>query len=388
MAACHHYTVGPYFGVDEPSQTLEEDTLFAYLRLARTPHVGPITFQRLIQIYSTPQAALAALPELSLRGGRKTALKPASLASVRSEVVATRARNGDYLIWGQAAYPFALSHIADAPIALAAFGNLSLLKRPIIAMVGSRNASAAGQRMAQELSQGLSAHGFVVVSGLARGIDTVAHRHAIDTGTIAVLGNGISHAYPRENKELQERIIESGRVLSENHPDTAPQASQFPRRNRIISGLASGVIIVEAARRSGSLITARLANEQGREVMAVPGSPLDPRCHGSNNLLREGAYLIETVEDVLNIIQPQITAPTFQASAPADLRGEPALPNTLTPTQRADITRLLGPVPIAIDELVSMSGLAVPLVYLAILELQLAGRLTQEADGKISLLDG
>jgi DNA processing protein len=367
---------------------LQDNVLLACLQLARTRNIGPITFQRLLQIYTTPQAALAALPELSLRGGPKTALKIASLASARDELATTRAHQGEYLIWGQAGYPGPLSHIADAPIALAAFGHLSLLKRPIIAMVGSRNASAAGQRLAQELSQGLSRHGIVVVSGLARGIDTVAHRHAIDGGTIAVLGNGISHTYPLENKELQEKIIAGGLVLSENHPDAAPQASQFPRRNRIISGLASGVLIVEAARRSGSLITARLANEQGREVMAVPGSPLDPRCHGSNNLLREGAYLIETIEDVLTLIQPQITAPGLQAKAPAGLRGDPRPASTLTQAQRLQITRLLGPVPITIDALVSMSGLSVPLVYLAVLELQIAGRLTQEANGKISLLDG
>ncbi len=366
---------------------ISDERLQSYLQLARTPSIGPITFQRLMQLYPSPQEALAALPELAARGGRKSPLKTASRDEVKKEIDTTIAHGGHYLIYGEQGYPSALSHIADPPIALAAHGHMSLLHKPTLAIVGARNASAAGQKIAETLSHELSGRGLIMASGLARGIDAAVHRQALSGGTIAVLGNGITHAYPRENTDLQNAILAQGLVLTENHPHSQPQASQFPRRNRIISGLSLGVIIVEAARRSGSLITARLANEQGREVMAVPGSPLDARCHGSNNLIRQGAHLIENADDVLNIIQPLLDVQALRAKPSRKLRLQRSTPRSLTSQQRSVITRLLGPVPISVDELVTCSNEPVPIVYLAILELQLAGRLIQDADGKISLLD-
>ena len=383
-----HETHESILSVQAPATpTLSDATLQSYLQLARTPTIGPITFQRLMQLYPSPQEALAALPELAARGGRKSPLKIASRDEVKREIDITREHGGQYLICGEDGYPEALSHIADPPIALAVHGHVSLLGKPTLAIVGSRNASAAGQKITETLSHELSGRGLVIASGLARGIDAAAHGQALNGGTIAVLGNGITHAYPRENTDLQKAILSQGLVASENHPNSQPQAAQFPRRNRIISGLSLGVIIVEAARRSGSLITARLANEQGREVMAVPGSPLDARCHGSNNLLREGAHLIETADDVLNIIQPLLEVRTLRAKPSRQLRLQRQSPRSLTSQKRSVITRLLGPVPITIDELVTRSNEPVPIVYLAILELQLAGRLTQDADGKISLLE-
>ncbi|MCH1542513.1 MAG: DNA-processing protein DprA [Alphaproteobacteria bacterium] len=362
------------------------DRQLAYLRLARTDQIGPVTFQRLLTVYGTAEKALEALPELSQRGGRKRPLRAFSMAKAKAEYGQTDALNGRYLFWGEEGYPTGLQALPDAPPVLAAHGHSALLEKPMIAMVGARNASAAARKMTSTLSTGLAAAGLVIVSGLARGVDGAAHQAALESGTIAVIGNGAAHAYPRDNTDLQNAIIEQGLLLSENPPDTAPQASLFPRRNRIISGLSLGVIVVEAAQRSGSLITARLAGEQGREVFAVPNSPLDTRCLGSNNLLRDGAVLTETADDVLNVLRPLMEQREMDAREPLPPKRSEMTPTVPDDSVRALIIELMGPVPITIDELVEAANAPVSTVHLVLLELDLAGRLTQEPGGKISLI--
>ena len=358
----------------------------AYLRLARTEKIGPVTFQRLIRLYGTGEAALEALPELSSRGGRQRPLKAFSLAKAKQEYSDTQKLGGQYLIWGTQTYPTALAALPDAPPLIAAHGHTHLLERPMVAMVGARNASAAARKITAQLAGDLSANGIIIVSGLARGVDGAAHEAALSQGTIAVLGNGAAHAYPRENTGLQNRIIEQGLLLAENPPDTPPQASLFPRRNRIISGLSLGVIVVEAARRSGSLITARFAGEHGHEVMAVPGSPLDARCLGSNNLLRDGATLIETADDVMGVLRPLIERPEMDANHRPFSCAPSAPPPSIDDSDRHNLIELMGPVPMSVDDLIEQSQMPVQHVHLVLLELDLAGRLTHEPGGKICLI--
>lgn len=361
------------------------DRQIDYIRLARTPHIGPVTFQRLMTVYGSPEKALAALSDLSARSGRQKPIKPTSRAKAQKEYAATEALGGAYVFWGEDGYPALLHSLPDAPPVLAAHGHLSLLQRPSMAMVGARNASAAARKITGDLADTLGAAGLVITSGLARGVDGAAHQAALSHGTIAVIGNGAAHSYPKDNADLQSAITEQGLLLAENPPDTAPQASLFPRRNRIISGLSLGVIVVEPARRSGSLITARLAGEYGREVFAVPGSPLDARCHGSNNLLRDGAVLTETADDVLAVIQPQIERTDMAARRGKPFEAPRNAPE-LSDSQRQDIIELLGPVPMTVDELIAQADAPVQVVHLVLLKLDLAGRLTTEPGGKISLI--
>jgi DNA processing protein len=367
------------------TEHLSEADILAYIRLSRTEKLGPVTFRRLMNLYTEPHEALSALPELAAGGGRAKSFKALSLQAARREYDATLKRGGTFLVLGTASYPKLLAQTPDAPPIMSCYGHPHLLVKPMLAIVGARNASAAGQRMAGKLAKDIGARDLIVVSGLARGIDRAAHQGALATGTIAVIANGIDHFYPRENAELQQQIHDQGLILCENPPGTAPQASQFPRRNRIISGLSLGVIVVEAARRSGSLITARLAGEQGREVMAVPGSPLDPRCHGSNHLIRTGAALIETVDDVLEAVRPLIEnmeLKTPEQKTPS--RGKTP-PPTVSDAMRRKITDLLGPAPTRIDDLVAQADVPLQSVHLVLLELELAGRLTYDNGGQVCL---
>jgi len=366
--------------------SLPLDRQLAYLRLARTEHIGPVTFQRLMGVYGDPEKALAALPELSQRGGRKKPLRAFAMIKAKAEYAETEKLGGSYLFWGETGYPAALQTLPDGPPILAAHGHLKFIDKPMIAMVGARNASAAARKMNTILAEDLSAAGLVIVSGLARGVDGAAHQAALEHGTIAVIGNGAGHAYPRDNTDLQNAIIEQGLLLSENPPDTVPQASLFPRHNRIIAGLSLGVIVVEAAQRSGSLITARLAGEQGREVFAVPNSPLDARCLGSNNLLRDGATFTENIDDVLNVLRPIIDQREMDARSPPPPKQAPSEPAAPDDDLRQEIIALMGPVPMTVDELVEAVNAPVSDVHLVLLELELAGRLTQEPGGKISLI--
>ncbi|WP_395679664.1 DNA-processing protein DprA, partial [Inquilinus sp.] len=270
-----------------------------WLRLARTDAVGPITFHALIARYGSAGAAIAALPELSRRGGRRVELKPPAIAEAKRELEALARIGGRLVAACEPDYPAILAMIEDAPPVLSLLGRGDLAARPMVGMVGARNASLNGRRFAHDMARQLGEAGFTVVSGFARGIDTAAHEGAFATGTLAVLAGGIDIVYPPENAGLYDRLTDSGLVVAECAVGTQPTARHFPRRNRLISGLSLGTVVVEAALRSGSLITARMAAEQGRQVLAVPGSPLDPRAQGCNRLIRGGATLVESAEHVI-----------------------------------------------------------------------------------------
>ncbi len=280
-----------------------EQDLLDRLRLIRSANIGPVTYFQLLARFGNAAAALAAIPQLAARSGGK-APRIADLKDVAAEIDAVQRLGARYLFLGQGLYPSLLAEIDSAPPALIVRGDLSLIERPAIAIVGARNASAAACRFARDLARGLAEEGVLVVSGLARGIDSAAHQGALGGGTAGVIASGIDITYPPENKELQEQVATHGLLIAEQPPGREPLARHFPYRNRIIAGMALGTVVVEAAPKSGSLITARLAGEAGREVMAVPGSPLDPRAQGCNSLIRDGATLIQSVADVLETIRP------------------------------------------------------------------------------------
>ena len=350
------------------------------LRLIRTAGIGPIAFRQLLLRFGSASEALAAIPDLARRGGGKApSLYPISAAE--REIAAVEALGARYLSIGQGLYPRPLAELENAPPLITVKGRLDLLDRPMVAIVGARNASAAACRFARGLAHDLGRDGVSVVSGLARGIDSAAHDGSIEDGTIAVIAGGIDVVYPPENEARQAAIAERGLLIAEMAPGTEPRARHFPYRNRIIAGLAAGTVVVEAAPRSGSLITARLAAEAGREVMAVPGSPLDPRAQGCNQLIRDGATLIQNAADVIEAVRPtlgQLASPRASFEPASD--HEEAEPDL-----RATIESLLGPSPVLVDELVRQSGGAAGSVQLILLELDLAGRLDRHAGGKVSL---
>jgi DNA processing protein len=352
--------------------------LIARIRLIRSPSIGPVTYRQLIARFGSAQAALEAIPDLARRGGgappRLVGADQAAREQARVEKL-----GGRYLVLGQGLYPSLLAQMDDAPPLLIAKGNVGLLDRPSVAIVGARNASAAACRFARSLAHDIGSEGLVVVSGLARGIDSAAHDGALESGTVAVIAGGIDVFYPPENEQRQKALSERGLVLAEMPPGTEPRARHFPYRNRIIAGLTLGTIVVEAAPRSGSLITARLAGEAGREVMAVPGSPLDPRAQGCNALIRDGATLVQNAADVIEAIQParaRVASPEAGYDPPAEqFDGEAA----------EAVESLLGPSPVPVDEIIRLSGAPSGAVQMALLELDLAGRLDRHAGGKVSL---
>ena len=359
-----------------------------WLRLIRSENIGPRTFRTLINRYGSARAALDALPELARRGG---ALKPARVCpreQAERELEASR-RFGIILIaLGEPDYPERLRMIDDAPPLVGVRGKVKVLTSNMVALVGSRNASAAGVKFAERIAHELSDAGFVIASGLARGIDAAAHRASLAGGTVAVLAGGHDHIYPAEHAPLLESILPAGAAVTEMPLGWEPRAHDFPRRNRLISGLALGVVIVEAARRSGSLITARMALEQGREVFAVPGSPLDPRAEGTNGLLKQGATLVTEAADVVNVLQP-ILGQRFEQLAQESEDGpdDVALPVSEPATSdRARIIGLLGPTPVSIDDLVRLSNSSPTIVRMVLLELDIAGRLERHGGGLISLV--
>jgi DNA processing protein len=381
--------------------SLTDQQRFDWLRLFRTETIGPRTFRALLNRFGSARAALEALPDLARERGRPIVI--AAEREIEAELTAMRRIGGHFVALGEADYPAPLEAIDSAPPLVAMRGIAAILARPMVAIVGARNASALGRRFAAQLARGLGEAGIVVVSGLARGIDGAAHEATLGTGTAAVLAGGLGRVYPREHEPLADKIAETGCILSEMPFEWVATGRDFPRRNRIVSGLAYGVVVVEAALRSGSLITARFANEQGREVFAVPGSPLDPRSAGANRLIRQGATLITGVGDILESLQPMIAA--GEPSAPPLREGEkpddeplwdewPELAQiapTAPPQQasnehagRERLVSLLGRVPISIDEARS-SGLALSEVQLAVLELDLAGRIERHGDNRISL---
>jgi DNA processing protein len=346
----------------------------------RTPGIGPVTYRQLIARFSTPAAALAAVPDLARRGGGKApALRTRDDAE--REIAKVEKFGARFLALSEGLYPRLLAEIEDAPPLLIAKGNLNLLDRQAVSIVGARNASAAACRFAGGLAHDLGQGDLVVVSGLARGIDSAAHDGALETGTIGVIAGGIDVFYPPENQARQEVLYERGLVLAEMPPGTEPRARHFPYRNRIIAGIGSGTVVVEAAPRSGSLITARLAADAGREVMAVPGSPLDPRAQGCNQLIRDGATLVQNAADVVEAIRLPASSvrsrPTIFDHAPEEmLDGEDVL---------ASVEGLLGPSPVPVDEIIRLSGAPSGAVQMALLELDLAGRLDRHAGNKVSL---
>jgi len=350
------------------------------LRLIRSANIGPISFVQLVRRFGSAGAALDAIPELAARAGGK-APRLAGLDEIKRETEAVARAGARHIFLGEADYPALLAEIDTAPPALIVRGEIALAERPCVGIVGARNASAVACRFARELATGLAREGVTVVSGLARGIDTNAHVGSLDGGTIGVIASGIDIAYPPENGALQEEVAKRGLLIAEQPPGREPLARHFPSRNRIIAGLSVGTVIVEAAPKSGSLITARLANEAGREVMAVPGSPLDPRAQGCNQLIRDGATLIQNVAEILEAIRP-ISGRVRQA-----MSGYSAEPfqGDASDMERAEILRLLSPVPVPVDEIVRQSGSAPAVVQLILLELELAGRLERHAGGRVSL---
>ena len=354
----------------------------ARLRLIRSENIGPITYFQLLARFGSAAAALDAIPGLATRGGGR-APRLASRAAVEREMEEVARLGARYLFLGQGLYPPLLAELETAPPALIVKGHPTLLDRPAVAMVGARNASAAACRFARALAQKLGEAGMVIVSGLARGIDTAAHDGALETGTIAVVAGGIDVFYPPENEERQRAIAERGLLIAEQPPGVEPRARHFPYRNRIIAGLAHGTVVIEAAPKSGSLITARYATEYGRDVMAVPGSPLDPRAQGCNQLIREGAILVQNADDVLETISPFKLRPFAQKRfdyAP------PAAAADASEQERRAILDLLSPTPVPVDEIVRQSRLPPATVQTVLLELELAGRMERHAGGRVSLV--
>jgi DNA processing protein len=351
-----------------------------WLRLYRSENVGPVTFFRLIERYGTAAKALDALPDLAGRGGqRKYALYPKD--STERELAALQRIGAELLLATDPRFPEALHALEIAPL-LTVLGDPSLLTRPSVALVGGRDASLNGRKIAHGMAAELGAAGFAVVSGLARGIDTAAHQGGLATGTVAVLAGGVDHIYPPENAKLHAAIAESGCIVSEMPPGFAPTAQHFPRRNRIIAGLAQGVVVIEAKLRSGSLITARFALEQGRELFAVPGSPLDPRAAGCNALIKQGAMLAENAEDVISTLGllPGLTQP--RAAPPVSSSEEDE--KDLSEAQRS-VLSLLNITTVTVDEILRQCQLSPSTLSLVLLELELAGRLERHPDMTVSL---
>jgi DNA processing protein len=397
---------------------LSDEQRVDWLRLIRSENIGPRTFRQLINRYGGARAALEALPELAAKTLRGKTIRIASRDDVLREIDAATKMGVAYVASGEPDYPALLREIADAPPVLSVRGRVEILARDAVALVGSRNASSAGLAFAERLARGLARADHVVASGLARGIDAVAHRATIDTGTIAVLAGGQARPYPAEHATLVEELAEKGLLVSEMPLEWEPRGRDFPRRNRIISGLSRATVVVEAARRSGSLITAKFANEQGREVFAVPGSPLDPRAEGTNDLLRQGATLCTRPEDVIDALASGGPKPggalfddqvaieealfdeldlfaepgAFEESAPAKAFGyappveEEAIPPPVRIDARARILELLGPSPVPIDTLIRMAGLPARDVQGALAELDLDGRLERNGPNAVSLL--
>ncbi|MBN9527468.1 MAG: DNA-processing protein DprA [Alphaproteobacteria bacterium] len=349
----------------------DERDRFDRLRLWRSDTIGPVTFRDALAEHGTAAAALDALADKR----RRTAPR----ADIEREIDTLHRLGGFHLFRGDPGYPAGLAQLDDAPPVLTARGRRDLLDRPPVAIVGARNASAGGMRLAREFAADLGRAGFVIVSGLARGIDTAAHNGALATGTIAAIAGGIDVIYPPENEALQRRLGEDGLILAEMPPGTPTQPNLFPRRNRIISGVSLGVLVVEAALKSGSLITARLAADQGREVFAVPGSPLDARAQGCNDLLRRGAILTERADDVLAVLAPQV-APVAAPRPP----GAPAPAAADIDDSRRALAGLLSPVPMPVDDLIRLSGLDPAVVQAILVDWDLTGAIERHPGGRVS----
>jgi DNA processing protein len=381
---------------------LNHEQRLDWLRLIRSENVGPRTFRDLINRFGGAAAALEALPALARKGG-KSGIKVASRDEVLREMDRATRLGIRFVAAGESDYPSPLAVIDTAPPMIGVKGMMNLSSKPMVSIVGSRNSSAAGLAFTEKLAAGLGEAGFVVVSGLARGIDTKAHRAALRTGTVAVLAGGHERIYPSENEKLLDQIVdEGGAALSEMPLEWEPRARDFPRRNRIVSGLSYGTIVVEAARRSGSLITARFALEQGREVFATPGSPLDPRAEGTNDLIRDGATLCARLDDVISVLEPLLGIKNWMAEGISEgngadqplwdeLDGYQPLTAPMVECEepgldaQSVLLSLLGPSPVTIDELIRLSLLSARSVQTLLLELELAGKIERDSGRTVVL---
>jgi DNA processing protein len=370
------------------ARTLEDDSgcndLVDRLRLIRSENVGPITYRALLARFGTATRALNALAALSERGGRRTPLRITGEKEAVEELKEARAAGMQPVVLGTPRYPSLLSETGDAPPILFAKGKSALLQTDSVAIVGARNASAVGMRFAHDLAGGLGEAGLVVVSGLARGIDTAAHRGALNSGTTAVMAGGLDYVYPPENDGLYAEICQTGCALSEMPPGVVPKARHFPRRNRIVAGIARAVVVVEGAARSGSLITARLANEQGRDVLAVPGSPLDPRARGPNGLIRDGAAICEGVDDVLAALE--LPRHSLREVGPSSLDTDLEENHSDAAEARQALLERLSFTPTDIDDLIRLCSISPSLANTAILELELAGRAQRLPGHRVQLM--
>lgn len=362
-----------------------------WLRLSRTENVGPITFYKLVDFYGSASEALNALPELAKKGGRKKPLEAPPLSNIEKEYESLQKLGGNIVCACEKAYPLALAATDDAPPVLSYIGDINLVRPPCLAIVGARNASLNGRKFATKLAKELGQEGQIIVSGLARGIDTSAHQGALETGTIAVVAGGIDVVYPRENTDLYNDIKQRGLILAESPLGMEPIARHFPKRNRIVSGLSAGVIVIEATIKSGSLITARMAGEQGRDVYAVPGYPMDPRAQGPNKLIQDGAVLVQRSQDILNALENYTGGKILKDSAVQNTPDLHVVPEKQTEAETADISATLlenlSQMPVGVDELARTCHVSIPALQIALLELELAGRLQRLPGNRVVLLD-
>lgn len=376
-------------GAGRKGIALTDRQRIAWLRLIRSDNVGPATFRDLINHFGTAEAALDALPELSRRGGSSRSIRIATVADAEREIDIARRFGARFIGIGEPDYPPALRQIDAAPPLLAVKGDLAVATLPAVGIVGSRNASISGAKFAAMMAREIGNSGYGIVSGLARGIDAAAHRASVETGTIAAMAGGLDQPYPPENIDLLRAICDGrGLAVSEMPFGWEPRARDFPRRNRLIAGIALGIVVIEAAARSGSLITARLAGEFGRLVFAVPGSPLDPRCEGTNGLLKDGATVTTRALDVLQALAPISEVDLFtqsEADEPFDDGAERMLAPPPNEDERMTIVQALGPTPVEIDDIIRHTSLPASTVYLVLLELDLAGRLERHTGGFVSL---
>lgn len=360
---------------------LSDEERINWLRLARTDNIGPITFQSLVQRYGSATAAVEALPELSRRGGKSQAVAVFPRARAEDEISRVLALQAHFVVPGERGYPPYLRHVHAAPPLLCVAGNLDFADMDCVGVVGARNASALGLKFTRMIAGALADNHILVASGLARGIDTAAHEASLRHATVAVMATGIDEAYPPENEKLHRTIADRGLLITEMPPGTAPKEKNFPRRNRIISGMSRAVIVVEAALRSGSLITARFAAEQGRDVFAVPGSPLDPRSEGCNRLIKDGAQILTSIEDVLDALR-MVARPRsemFLEPASEEPHGEPS------EGDREHLVTFLSPTETHIDDLIRESRLSADVVSAILLELEIAGRVVRSVGGRVAL---
>jgi len=354
-----------------------------WIRLIRTQNVGPVSFRDLINRYGDASTALDGLPSLI----RKKAIQPPRPEQVEAEMDYAEKMGVRMICAIEPDYPAYLRALDPPPPVISVMGRIEVLHRPCVAIIGSRNASAIGQKFANSLSAELGQSGYTIISGMARGIDSAAHHGALESGTAAVLGGGVDHIYPRENAELHAQIVQSGAIVSESPMGYRASARDFPRRNRIISGLSRGVVVIEAAERSGTLITARYALEQNREVMAAPGSPLDPRTKGCNRLIRQGAHLIESAEDVVAVLETLRPLGLEEPKSPYDtVAFDPDRAGADINKAKTIIQGLLSPTPTPRDDIIRAAGLPVPIVTAALLEMELGGEAHVEPDGRVSSL--